>query len=227
MSYADTRARVETYFDRTATKVWDRLTSDVPVSGIRATVRAGRDRMRALMLDQLPADLRGARVLDAGCGTGTMAVELARRGASVVAVDISPQLIGIARERAPQGLAIDWRAGDMMDPALGAFDAILAMDSMIYYSADDVAGLLARAAPRLSGRFIFTLAPRTVPLMIMWRAGKLFPASDRSPQMVPHRARDIRAAARAQGLKGDLAEAGTIKSGFYISQALVYEGGRA
>ncbi len=95
--YAATRDRVEHYFDRTATQVWDRLTSDAPVSGIRATVRAGRDRMRAAMLAELPADLRGARVLDAGCGTGTMAVELAQKGAEVVAVDISPSLIAIAR----------------------------------------------------------------------------------------------------------------------------------
>ena len=86
--YAATRDRVEHYFDRTATKVWERLTSDAPVSGVRATVRAGRDRMRALMLAQLPDDLRGARILDAGCGTGAMAVELAQCGADVVAVDI-------------------------------------------------------------------------------------------------------------------------------------------
>jgi len=39
--YVATRARVEDYFDRSATKVWERLTSDAPVSGVRATVRAG------------------------------------------------------------------------------------------------------------------------------------------------------------------------------------------
>ena len=71
-NYAVTRDRVEHYFDRTATKTWERLTSDAPVSGVRATVRAGRDRMRALMLAQLPEDLRGARILDAGCGTGAL-----------------------------------------------------------------------------------------------------------------------------------------------------------
>jgi len=70
MTYESTRNTVETYFDRTATKTWERLTSDAPVSGIRATVRAGRERMRQLLLSKLPADLRGARVLDAGCGTG-------------------------------------------------------------------------------------------------------------------------------------------------------------
>ena len=42
MSYEATLSRVETYFDRTATRAWEALTSDAPVSGIRATVRAGR-----------------------------------------------------------------------------------------------------------------------------------------------------------------------------------------
>ena len=222
-AYVQTRDRVEHYFDRTATRTWDRLTSDAPVSGIRATVRAGRDRMRALMLAQLPTDLRGARVLDAGCGTGTMAVELAARGADVVAADISPALIDIARRRAPEGAAIRWHAGDMLDDSLGSFDHILAMDSMIYYSAADIAGLLTRARPRLSGRFVFTVAPRTPLLMAMWRMGKLFPRSDRSPVMIPHRAATIRRALT----QGRLTEVGTVRSGFYISQALVFDGGAA
>ena len=68
MSYNQTLSRVETYFDKTATKTWERLTSDAPVSRIRQTVRAGRDQMRAKLLSQLPNDLMGARVLDAGCG---------------------------------------------------------------------------------------------------------------------------------------------------------------
>ncbi|NDD43791.1 MAG: magnesium protoporphyrin IX methyltransferase, partial [Rhodobacteraceae bacterium] len=35
MSYNQTLLRVETYFDKTATKTWERLTSDAPVSRIR------------------------------------------------------------------------------------------------------------------------------------------------------------------------------------------------
>ena len=52
----------------------------------------------------------------------------------------------------------------------------------------------------------------------------IFPRSDRSPTMVPHRAADIRA---ALGGKGHLAEGTRIKSGFYISQAFIFQGGRA
>jgi magnesium-protoporphyrin O-methyltransferase len=224
--YVATRARVEDYFDRTATTVWERLTSDAPVSGIRATVRAGRDRMRALMLAQLPNDLSGLRILDAGCGTGAMAVELAQRGADVLAVDISPALIGIAQKRAPVHLAgkIDFRSGDMMDADYGQFDHILAMDSMIYYTAADIAGILNKAAPRLSGKFIFTLAPRTPLLMAMFRIGKLFPRKDRSPTMIPHSISAVQTEMQQAGVPGHLYGIERITAGFYISTALCFEG---
>jgi magnesium-protoporphyrin O-methyltransferase len=101
-TYGATRARVEDYFDRTATRTWERLTSDAPVSRIRQTVREGRDRMRATMLSRLPEDLTGLRVLDAGCGPGVMTAELAARGATVTAADISPQLVEIAEKRLPE-----------------------------------------------------------------------------------------------------------------------------
>ncbi|MFO8128139.1 magnesium protoporphyrin IX methyltransferase [Yoonia sp.] len=228
-SYAATRDRVEHYFDRSATKVWERLTSDAPVSGVRATVRAGRDKMRALMLAQLPADLRGARVLDAGCGTGAMAVELARRGADVVAVDISPALVGIAEQRMPANLAghITWVAGDMLEATSGVFDHALAMDSMIYYSAPDIAALLGKASPRINGKFVFTLPPRTPALMAMWRVGKLFPRADRSPTMIPQTTAGIAHALRNADVKGRLVDVERVKSGFYISNALVFEGGKS
>lgn len=220
MSYEATRNRVETYFDRTATKTWERLTSDAPVSGIRATVRKGRDEMRERIIAALPDDLRGARILDAGCGTGALAFELAARGADVVGVDISPQLIDIATKRTPRKLdrKITFSSGDMLNPAHGRFDHVVAMDSMIYYTADDIADILDGIAPRLSGTMVFTVAPRTPLLMLMWRAGKLFPRSDRSPTMVPH----TPAAIAAKLKRGKLRDLGRVTSGFYISNALEF-----
>ena len=221
-AYAATRDRVEHYFDRTATGVWERLTSDAPVSGIRATVRAGRDRMREIMLAQLPANLTGQRILDAGCGTGALAVELARRGAHVTAVDISPALIDIAARRMPDGLPgrIDWHAGDMTDPALGRFDHAFAMDSMIYYDAGDLATILGGLAPRVTGRTVLSLPPRTPLLMAMFRLGKLFPRSDRSPVMIPQSAAGLNRALRDAGVAGRVREIQRVRSGFYISTAL-------
>lgn len=215
MTYDSTLSRVETYFDRTATKAWETLTSDAPVSGIRATVRAGRDRMRAILLSQMPRDLTGLRILDAGCGTGTLAVDMAARGADVVAIDISPQLVDIARRRAPEDTRIDWRAGDMLDPALGSFDHVTAMDSLIYYSESDLAAALDALANRMRGSILFTVAPRTPLLMAMWNAGKLFPKADRAPTMVPQSAARL-----SRRMSANLAPITRVNSGFYISHAM-------
>ena len=162
-TYHQRRNEIETYFDRTAVAAWSRLTSDAPVSGIRATVRAGRDRMRATLLDFLPADLRGCRLLDAGCGTGALAVEAAKRGADVVAVDLSPTLVALAQERLPASLGegrIQFVAGDMLDPSFGRFDAVVAMDSLIHYSLADMTAMLAKLAQRSTRQVVFTYAPR-------------------------------------------------------------------
>ena len=225
-TYETTRSKLERYFDRTAAETWARLTSDAPVSRVRATVRAGRDRMRAVLLGMLPEDLTGLRVLDAGCGVGQLAVEAARRGAEVVAVDISPTLVGIARERA-EGAGrlkgtIRWGSGDMLDEALGSFDHVVAMDSLIHYRPDDIVGALARLAPRVRGSIAFTVAPATPALSAMWAAGKLFPRSDRSPAIQPVSAATLaRRAARAPALAGwSIAPRERVSRGFYISEAL-------
>lgn len=219
--YLSTRSRLETYFDRTALAAWEALTSDAPVSRIRRTVREGRDRMRETILGRLPADLSGARVLDAGCGTGQMAVELARRGAHVTAVDISPQLIGIARQRVPQDLAhrIAFAAGDMLDPAHGRFDFAVAMDSLIHYAPADAAAAVARLGRCTGSALVFTLAPRTTLLSAMHLAGQLFPRGDRSPAIVPVRPQAlVRAVARQGG--GRVVPLARVARGFYISQAM-------
>ena len=221
-AYDHTLARVGTYFDKTATQTWARLTSDAPLSRVRETVRAGRDAMRGLILGRLPEDLTGRRVLDAGCGTGQMSQELARRGAQVVACDISPSLVEIAQKRMPAPLLdhVSFVSGDMLHEDLGRFDHIVAMDSLIYYTAADIGRALHRWVPRTGGNIVFTVAPRTRALMGMWYAGKLFPRSDRSPVMVPQDFARLAHAVKAQGVSGRLRPVDQVRSGFYISQAL-------
>lgn len=217
-NYAATRDRVEDYFDRSATKVWERLTSDAPVSRIRQTVREGRDTMRALMLSRLPADLHGCRVLDAGCGAGQMTAELAARGADVLAVDISPALVEIARGRLPAEHAdrVAFASGDMTADH-GRFDYVIAMDSLIYYGTPDIAAALHRLGRRTDQAVVFTVAPRTAFLMTFWGIGKLFPRADRSPIMVPHALATLNRAT-----EGRVSKIGRVSRGFYISECLEY-----
>ncbi|WP_393958295.1 magnesium protoporphyrin IX methyltransferase [Methylorubrum sp. POS3] len=224
-SYVTRRSQLETYFDRTAVEAWSRLTSDAPVSKIRATVRAGRDAMRTTLLDWLPADMRGLRLLDAGCGTGALAVEAARRGAHVTAIDVSPTLIGLARERLPEIAgpgSIEFRVGDMLDPWLGRFDHVVAMDSLIHYQAPDIVRALAELSLRTDGSIVFTVAPRTALLTLMHAAGKFFPKADRAPAIVPITEGGLRRRiAREPALERFAVErTRRINSGFYLSNAI-------
>ena len=224
-SYLRRRGEIETYFDRTAADAWKRLTSDAPVGRIRATVRAGRDAMRATLLSWLPDDLRGARLLDSGCGTGALAVEAARRGADVVAIDLAGTLVDLARERAPRDLgrgSVSFRVGDMLDPALGRFDHVVGMDSLIHYGAPDVVRVIEALAPRTAGSILFTFAPRTPLLAAMHAVGRLFPRGERAPAIQPLSEAVLRRRlAAAPALAGwHPGRTHRVASGFYTSQAL-------
>ena len=224
-TYTTRRGELETYFDRTAVDAWARLTTDAPVSRIRATVRAGRDEMRAQLLAWLPADLSGRRILDAGCGTGAFAVEAARRGADVLAIDLSAKLVSIAAERLPHDLgkgSITFGVGDMLDAGFGRFDHVVAMDSLIYHPVSDVVRCLRTLGERTSGSILFTFAPRTAMISAMYGVGKLFPRADRSPTIVPLAEAKLVSAMASEPLLADWTAARTrrITRGFYISQAM-------
>ena len=223
-TYLERRGELETYFDRTAVDAWAKLTSDAPVGRIRATVRAGRDEMRNTLLSWLPQNMSGARLLDAGCGTGALSIEAARRGARVVAVDLSPTLVSVARERLPSDLdasAIEFRSGDMLDPKLGRFDFVVAMDSLIHYRSADICRIMAGLAARTNDALLVTFAPKTPALAVMHAVGRLFPRAERAPSIQP-----VSELAMQRMLRETPSLAGwrpgrtlRIASGFYKSQA--------
>jgi magnesium-protoporphyrin O-methyltransferase len=224
-AFAERRGLIEAYFDRTALDAWKQLTSDVPVSRIRATVRAGRDRMRALLLGWLPDDLQGALLLDAGCGTGALSVEAARRGAKVFAVDVSASLIEIARDRLPSHIgegAVEFRVADMLNHGCGIVDHIVAMDSLIHYETRDIVAALSRLAQHASKSVLVTVAPRTPALTLMHTIGRIFPRRDRAPAIVPAGISALCRRIEAEpGLAGwRIGRTERVMNGFYTSQAL-------
>jgi SAM-dependent methyltransferase len=97
----------------------------------------------------------GTRLLDAGCGAGLLALLASLRGARVTAVDASPALLAVARERVP---AADVREGDLeaLPFADAGFDAATAVNS-IFFAADMAAAMreLARVV-RPGGRVVIT-----------------------------------------------------------------------
>jgi magnesium-protoporphyrin O-methyltransferase len=224
-SYDTRRGEVEAYFDRTAADAWARLTSDAPVGRIRQTVRDGRNAMRATLLEWLPQDLDGKRLLDAGCGPGQLSIEAARRGSRVVGVDLSATLIHLAQERLaddPASARLMFQVCDMLDPLLGTFDHVVSMDALIHYAMDDAVDVLSHWAERTRGSMIFTFAPRTPALAIMHAAGRIFPSSNRSPAIIPVAEGALcLAIERAPALQDwRIGRTKRVAAGFYTSQAL-------
>jgi len=87
-------------------------------------------------------------VLDAGCGTGRVAIELDRRGIEVAGVDLDPSMLAVARAKSPH---LTWAAGDLAAVALDrSFDVVvLAGNVMIFLAPGTEAAVVANMALHL------------------------------------------------------------------------------
>ncbi|HEX6398215.1 MAG TPA: bifunctional 2-polyprenyl-6-hydroxyphenol methylase/3-demethylubiquinol 3-O-methyltransferase UbiG [Steroidobacteraceae bacterium] len=108
------------------------------------------------------ASLRGARLLDVGCGGGLLAESLARAGAEVTAIDLASSMIDTARMHAlDSGLKIDYRvdsAESMVNAHAGKFDVVTCMEMLEHVPDPGVTlGVLARLARPGGQLFISTI----------------------------------------------------------------------
>jgi len=118
---------------------WDRLAA----AGVN--IHGEADLGAALL-----ADSGGRRVLDAGCGTGRVAIELARRGFTVLGVDADPAMLAAARRKAPR---LRWLHADLVEldrHVTDRFDlVVLAGNVMIFLDPGTEATVLRQLAARL------------------------------------------------------------------------------
>lgn len=223
-AYAQRASELETYFDRTANDAWAKLTSDAPVSGIRATVRAGRAETRDTLLGWLGTDLSGRRILDAGCGPGQFAIEAARRGADVTAVDLSPTLLALARDRLRSEKvagSVEFISGDMLCAGPVTVEHAVTMDVLIHYEIEDIIDVVVRLAERAERSVIFTVAPQTPLLRLMHIVGGAFPKANRAPSIRPVSLRHLCSALGSDERLSQwrVSRDKCVHRGFYISHA--------
>ncbi|WP_212987510.1 class I SAM-dependent methyltransferase [Actinoplanes auranticolor] len=85
---------------------------------------------------------RGARILDAGCGTGRVGGRLAAAGHQVTGIDLDPELIAAARQDYPD---TDWRVGDLAELELpDRFNVIVCAGNVMTFVAPDTRGEILR-----------------------------------------------------------------------------------
>ncbi|MBE2896799.1 bifunctional 2-polyprenyl-6-hydroxyphenol methylase/3-demethylubiquinol 3-O-methyltransferase UbiG [Pasteurellaceae bacterium HPA106] len=121
---------------------------------------------RLAYICEFAAGLAGKRVLDVGCGGGILSESMARMGAQVVGIDMSPQPLAVAREHArDQSLSIDYRQQTIESLAAeqgGQFDVITCME-MLEHVPDPAA--VVRACQQLlkpNGVVFFSTINRTL-----------------------------------------------------------------
>jgi len=87
-----------------------------------------------------------ATVLDAGCGTGRVAIELARHGIEVVGVDADPSMLATARRQAPD---LPWVASDLAVLDLGrVFDVVVMAGNVPLFTPPGTQGALVAGSAR-------------------------------------------------------------------------------
>ena len=99
------------------------------------------------LIESLLSETGGSTVLDAGCGTGRVAIELAARGFAVVGLDADPAMLAAARSKAPD---LHWIEADLLDTGAHlseAFDLVALPGNVMIFldrgTEPDVVGQLA------------------------------------------------------------------------------------
>lgn len=157
-----------------ARAVWDAEAAhfdDAPDHGLHD------DRLRRtwtqLLADVLPS--QASRVLDLGCGTGTLSVLLAELGHHVVGVDVSPLMVEHAERKALQhGVRVRFEVGDAAEPLVdGPFDVVLSRH--VLWALPDV--------PAVLDRWLALLQPNGVLALIegYWHTGSGLHAEELLP----------------------------------------------
>jgi 2-polyprenyl-6-hydroxyphenyl methylase/3-demethylubiquinone-9 3-methyltransferase len=187
-------------FDRLASRWWDANGESRPLHDLNPA-RLG------YVADRLP--LKGARVLDVGCGGGILSESLAAAGAQVVGIDLAPRVLEVARLHLHEsGLKVDYREMEVERLAAetpGAFDAITCMEMLEHVP--DPGSVIGACAALLKpgGRLFMSTLNRTPQAFATAIVGAEFVAN-LLPRGTHHYAQFIRpselaAALRAAGLE--------------------------
>lgn len=216
------KAGLRDYFGGNGFERWRIIYGDGPVSFIRQTVREGHAQMVAQTLSWIGETSEVKRILDAGCGPGLVALELARKGYDVTGCDLSEQMVASARDEALKQPAevsqhLNFVCSDLEtvgQQVKGAFDLVLSLDVLIYYPEDELERIISRLAQSFAPqRIIFTYAPSSLLLRTMHLVGRRFPRTQRATSLEIIGPKRVRQALQGAGFK--LTRQRHFNKGFY------------
>lgn len=214
------KEEVEEYFNGTGFARWNRIYSDVSdVNGVQKEIRRGHEETVETILRWLSDEETPTRIVDAGCGVGSLSNPLAQRGHSIYGVDISAAMVAESQRRSGSMNNVDavYEVCDL--EKLGERgDIVCCVDVLIHYSTEDAVKMIKHLAALCERRFVLSFAPSTPWLDTLKVVGGFFPGPSKATRAYLHREQIVRQAIEEAGFRVNKSALAQTK--FYYSQIL-------
>lgn len=191
MTDTQIKDRIQSYFDGAGFDSLRLVYGDEACDGFRSAIRRGHREVIETVVSWLdPSQGLGTRsVLDAGCGTGSLAVPLALAGARVDAIDFSAKMIEAAKERARRAQApldrLRFVVGDLASVS-EPYDVVVCIDVFARYSTEASMGILKQLCSLARSRTIFTYTPKKALDPVLLAIGGVVAKRRQAPPLHTH-----------------------------------------
>jgi magnesium-protoporphyrin O-methyltransferase len=191
MTDATTKDRVRSYFNGAGFESLRLVYGDEACDGFRSAIRRGHREVVETVVSWLghSTGFETLSVLDAGCGTGALAVPLALAGARVDAMDFSAKMIEAAKERARQAQIpperLKFLVGDL-DSVREPYDVVVCIDVFARYSTEAAVRILKQLGAMAKTRLIFTFTPKKVMDPAWLAIGAMVAKRSQAPPLYTH-----------------------------------------
>ncbi|KAK7318340.1 hypothetical protein RJT34_03039 [Clitoria ternatea] len=221
---------VREYFNKSGFERWKKIYGETEdVNRVQRDIRLGHSKTveNTLLMLKDEGSLQGVTVCDAGCGTGSLSIPLAKEGAIVSASDISAAMVAEAQKQAKEQLVA---SGDRPAPVIpkfvvkdlesldGKYDTVICLDVLIHYPQSKADGMIAHLASLANNRLILSFAPKTFYYDLLKRVGELFPGPSKATRAYLHSEADVERALRNAGWK--IRKRGLITTQFYFANLI-------
>lgn len=161
----ETSRRVASYFETSGFSRWTAIYGDGGIPPIWRVIREGHERAMNQVVAWVRAD--GHRTaLDAGCGTGSLALRLADCGYEVDGFDVSASMVSFARyisKDRTRGIQPHFHTGDIaaLEAAGRSYDLVCCLDVLFHYPIEEVREMLTRLAEVSAHKIVASFALKT------------------------------------------------------------------
>ncbi|KAL5791591.1 hypothetical protein ACOSP7_000185 [Xanthoceras sorbifolium] len=221
---------VREYFNNSGFQRWKKIYGETDdVNKVQRDIRLGHSKTveKVMMMLNEEGPLKGVTVCDAGCGTGSLAIPLAKGGAIVSASDISAAMVAEAQKQAEEQLSADGEGAGTVMPKFevkdleslnGKYDTVVCLDVLIHYPQSKADGMIAHLASLAEKRLILSFAPKTFYYDLLKRVGELFPGPSKATRAYLHAEADVERALQKVGWK--ISKRGLITTQFYFARLI-------